>query len=94
MTNSTSTPRNAIINGGQEGQTPVEAATDADGVATFRISSPVAASNPVYFEANLVKPGAGYPYAIHSSASFPRPTRVHRAVGSSCTGARATTRIC
>ena len=53
---------NAIINNGQEGQTPVEAATNAAGIATFRISSPVAASNPVYFEANLVKPGAGYPY--------------------------------
>ena len=35
--------------------------TDARGVATFVISSP-AGGNPVYFEANLVKPDSAYPY--------------------------------
>jgi len=53
---------NAIVNNSQEGQTPVEAMTNSAGVATFTISSPVASTNPVYFEANLVKPGSGYPY--------------------------------
>ncbi len=52
----------AVINGSLEGQTPVEARTNAGGVATFTVSSPVGGSNPVYFEANLVKPDSGYPY--------------------------------
>jgi hypothetical protein len=52
----------AFINGGLEGQTPVEALTDKEGVATFRIRSPVGGSNPVYFEANLVNPTYFYPY--------------------------------
>ena len=52
----------AFINDGLEGQTPVEALTDSDGVATFRIRSPVGGSNPVYFEANLVNPTYFYPY--------------------------------
>ena len=52
----------ASINGSPEGQTPVEASTDSSGVARFTIDSLVADSNPDYFEANLVKPGASYPY--------------------------------
>jgi hypothetical protein len=52
----------AIINGSPEGQTPVAARTNRNGVATFSISSPVSGSNPDYFEANLVQPSAGYPY--------------------------------
>jgi uncharacterized membrane protein len=52
----------AYINNGLEGQTPVEALTNRAGVATFRIRSPVGASNPVYFEANLVNPTYYYPY--------------------------------
>ena len=52
----------ALINDGQEGQTPVSATPTADGVATFRIRSPVGGSNPVYFEANLVNPTDLYPY--------------------------------
>jgi uncharacterized membrane protein len=52
----------AMINRGLPGQTPVEALTSARGVATFTISSPVAGTSPVYFEANLVKPGSAYPY--------------------------------
>jgi hypothetical protein len=52
----------AVINHGLPGQTPVEARTNARGVATFTIHSPVGGSNPVYFEANLVKPGSAYPY--------------------------------
>jgi uncharacterized membrane protein len=51
----------AIINHGLTGATPISSHTNSDGVATFSIHSPVAASNPVYFEANLVKPGS-YPY--------------------------------
>ena len=52
----------AFINNGLEGQTPVEALTDKQGVATFRIRSPVGGSDPVYFEANLVNPTYFYPY--------------------------------
>lgn len=52
----------AFINKGLEGQTPIEALTDANGVATFTIRSPVGGSNPVYFEANLVSPTLFYPY--------------------------------
>jgi uncharacterized membrane protein len=52
----------AFINSGLEGQTPVEALTDKQGVATFRIRCPVGGSDPVYFEANLVNPTYFYPY--------------------------------
>jgi hypothetical protein len=52
----------AVINRGLPGQTPVEALTNARGVATFTIHSPAAGTSPVYFEANLVKPGSAYPY--------------------------------
>jgi uncharacterized membrane protein len=52
----------AVINGSPEGQTPVAARTNVNGVATFSISSPVGGSNPDYFEANLVQPSSGYPY--------------------------------
>ena len=47
---------------GPAGPDPVEALTNANGVATFRIRSPSGSSNPVYFEANLVKPASFYPY--------------------------------
>src|SRR5487761_320940 len=46
----------AVINSGQPGQTPVQAFTDSQGVATFTIHSPAGGTNPVYFEANLVNP--------------------------------------
>jgi len=52
----------AVINNGLPGQTPVEAHTNAAGVATFTIHSPVAETDPVYFEANLVNPTLFYPY--------------------------------
>ena len=52
----------AFINNGLEGQTPVEALTNKQGVATFKIRSPVGGSDPVYFEANLVNPTYFYPY--------------------------------
>jgi uncharacterized membrane protein len=52
----------AVINNSPQGQTPVQATTNSSGVASFTISSPVSGSNPDYFEANLVEPGAGYPY--------------------------------
>jgi uncharacterized membrane protein len=52
----------AVINQGQPGETPVEALTNAAGVATFTIRSPVPSSDPVYFEANLVNPTLFYPY--------------------------------
>jgi uncharacterized membrane protein len=52
----------ALINSGLPGATPVRAVTNARGVATFRIRSPVGGGNPVYFEANLVKTTSAYPY--------------------------------
>jgi hypothetical protein len=52
----------AIINGGQPGQTPVSALTNAHGVATFTIIGTHASRNPVYFEANLVNSTNFYPY--------------------------------
>jgi uncharacterized membrane protein len=52
----------AYINDGLEGQTPVQALTNADGVATFIIRSPAGGSDPIYFEANLVNPTWFYPY--------------------------------
>ena len=52
----------ADINDAAEGQTPVEAPTDAHGVATFRVKSSVSSIDPVYFEANLVNGVSQYPY--------------------------------
>ena len=52
----------AIINGGQPGQTPVTAFTNRDGVATFVIEGTRASANPVYFEANLVNGTQFFPY--------------------------------
>lgn len=52
----------AFINTGYGGQTPVSALTNARGIATFKIKSPLAPNDPVYFEANLVKSGSDYPY--------------------------------
>ena len=56
----------AIINNGaepgNEGQTPVHALTNAQGVAVFTIRSTVVNHDPVYFEANLVKDNSAYPY--------------------------------
>jgi uncharacterized membrane protein len=52
----------AVINQGLPGATPVPALTNRRGVATFTIVSHAGGSSPVYFEANLVKPAAGYPY--------------------------------
>ena len=45
-----------------EGETPVEALTNAQGVAVFTITSTVPEHDPVYFEANLVKSNSAYPY--------------------------------
>ena len=51
------------INGGNEGETPVEASTNAQGVATFVLRSPkLIPHEPTYFEANLVKTDSAYPY--------------------------------
>ena len=58
----------AFINNGQQGQTPVEARTNKRGVATFTIRSPVGGSDPVYFEANLVKPALPIPTATRRSS--------------------------
>jgi uncharacterized membrane protein len=52
----------ANINAGLPGQTPIEALTDKDGVATFTIHSQIGGSDPVYFEANLVNSTLFYPY--------------------------------
>lgn len=52
----------AVINQSQIGQTPVEALTNRNGVASFVVTSTRASINPVYFEANLVNSQASYPY--------------------------------
>jgi len=52
----------AFINHGLEGQTPVAARTDRQGVATFSIRCAEGSNDPVYFEANLVNPTYSYPY--------------------------------
>ena len=52
----------AIINGSQPGQTPVNAVTNAAGVATFTIIGTHASADPVYFEANLINSKNFYPY--------------------------------
>ena len=52
----------ALINRGLPGATPIRALTNSGGVATFTIHSPAGGSNPVYFEANLLKAGSAYPY--------------------------------
>jgi len=52
----------AVIGQGLPGQTPVQALTNAAGVATFTIHSPTGGRDPIYFEANLVNPKSSYPY--------------------------------
>jgi hypothetical protein len=52
----------AFVNSGYQGQTPVSALTNAQGVATFTIRSPQTPHDPIYFEANLVKSTSAYPY--------------------------------
>ncbi|HEY6625052.1 MAG TPA: hypothetical protein VIX85_14535 [Acidimicrobiales bacterium] len=52
----------AIVNNAQPGQTPVVAYTDANGQATFVITGTQVASDPVYFEANLINANQFYPY--------------------------------
>jgi uncharacterized membrane protein len=52
----------AIINGGQPGQTPVTAFTDGAGIATFVIQGTDRSVDPVYFEANLVNGTQFFPY--------------------------------
>jgi uncharacterized membrane protein len=47
---------------GNEGETPIRALTNAQGVAVFTIKSTVTEHDPVYFEANLVKTNSAYPY--------------------------------
>jgi len=60
----------AIVNGGQPGQTPVSALTDADGVATFVIEGTQRTADPVYFEGNLVNPTQFYPYGYSDILSI------------------------
>ncbi len=57
----------AKINSALPGDTPVESATNAQGVASFTVRLPRSAyllpeKDPIYFEANLVKPSSHYPY--------------------------------
>ncbi len=52
----------ATINSAAPGQTPVRAYTNADGTATFTLVGTQAASDPIYFEANLVQSSEFYPY--------------------------------
>jgi len=62
-------PAEATIDNAPEGQTPVLAVTDPDGVATFRVrDSYVQVGNPVYFQA-YVDPSAGYPYGYSEIVS-------------------------
>jgi uncharacterized membrane protein len=61
----TQTSEATIVSGtmdGNEGQTPVTALTNAQGVAVFTINSKIVSHDPVYFEANLVKDNSAYPY--------------------------------
>ncbi len=51
----------AVINGGNPGETPAVAYTNRDGQATFVVSSTKVSADPIYFEANLVKKHS-YPY--------------------------------
>jgi uncharacterized membrane protein len=52
----------AIINNGSEGETPIEALTDSDGIAAFSVKVPTSSPFPIYFEANLVNGQYAYPY--------------------------------
>ncbi len=52
----------AVINQAQQGQTPVVAYTNNQGIATFVIRGTQATEDPVYFEANLVNGTQYYPY--------------------------------
>lgn len=52
----------AVVNHGNIGETPVQARTNGQGVATFTIRGTQASTNPVYFEANLVNPQQHYPF--------------------------------
>ena len=62
-------PAEATINGAPEGQSPVLAVTDSDGLATFRVRDAyVQGGNPVYFQA-YVDPSAGYPYGYSEIVS-------------------------
>lgn len=52
----------AVINNSAPGATPVEAPTNAHGVATFTVLNLTSSISPVYFEANLVNGASQYPY--------------------------------
>lgn len=52
----------AVINGGDAGETPVSATTNGQGQATFVIRDVHPESDPIYFEANLVNNQDYYPY--------------------------------
>ena len=62
-------PAEAQINDAPEGQTPVTAETNADGIAVFRLQdSSVQGGNPVYFQA-YVDPHTGFPYGYSEIVS-------------------------
>jgi uncharacterized membrane protein len=62
-------PAEATINNAPEGQTPVLAVTDSDGLATFRVRDAyIQGGNPVYFQA-YVDPSVGYPYGYSEIVS-------------------------
>jgi len=52
----------ASVNGGDPGQSPTSATTDAKGRATFVIEGTIPTADPVYFEANLVNDTDFYPF--------------------------------
>jgi hypothetical protein len=60
----------AEINGAPEGQSPVIALTNAEGIASFRIwDSSVQGGNPLYFQAYVNSP-SGYPYGYSEIVSI------------------------
>jgi uncharacterized membrane protein len=63
-------PSEAEINGALEGQTPVTARTNSDGVAIFRVrDDSIQGGNPVYLQA-YVDPTTGFPYAYSEIVSI------------------------
>ena len=66
---STLIPAEARINNAAQGQSPVVARTNANGIATFRIRDANSqGGNPIYFQA-YVDPAAGFPYGYSEVVS-------------------------
>jgi len=61
-------PSEASINGRPQGQSPVEALTNAEGVADFSIVESTQQNSPLYFQAWTTSPG-GYPFGYSQIVS-------------------------